>query len=628
MKRIISVLICFSVVISCFGLGAHAENNKKSDPIILISGFLCSQLYMNYAADDEKKVWFFEADTIIDRIGDDFSAFAKGFAGLALGKTEKLGVTLGNAAGAILEDLRCNPDGSSKYPVSHYPNNPAYSNIKYMLENGKEENMYEKKFCKYLASIADASEIFCFQYDSRFDAVTIAGQLNDFVEQVKDYTNSDKVRIFALSFGGLISVSYLYLYGDSSVSKLIMSVPALGGTNIPERLFRGKIDLSIEETVKFFETILGSESNIARIFEYDSVDRLNEIISIASDGMRSALKYWGSIWSLCSVDSYDELKAEFLDPVENAALIEKTDKIHYEIMPAVSEILKNAQKNGTDVAVLCGTGSPLVIGGELNGDYILPASSVSGALCAPEGKRFADGYTGIKTACNNPAHNHISPSMQIDASSAYLPENTWFIEGQYHGQYYYEEYTRSLVTKLLLTDEIKDVYSSPEYPQFEYSNNAYRNIHVRFNSSPSGYLNSEDTALFVENTSKDNRIKILAVTANGADLSFDVSDAEMLAPSETVAIPFRGAVGDKGSTAAQITVSYIEVGSINPFCVSEFSVMIDNGEGEGDGGFVPLSFKSKFETSIPDWLCNFLERASLRQGVECIYNAILSVIRK
>jgi hypothetical protein len=55
-------------------------------------------------------------------------------------------------------------------------------------------------------------------------------------------------------------------------------------------------------------------------------------------------------------------------------------------------------------------------------------------------------------------------------------------------QYYYEEYTRSLVTKLLFTDEIKDVHSDSDYPQFEYSNNAYRNIHDKFNSSQSGYL--------------------------------------------------------------------------------------------------------------------------------------------
>ena len=67
-------------------------------------------------------------------------------------------------------------------------------------------------------------------------------------------------------------------------------------------------------------------------------------------------------------------------------------------------------------------------------------------------------YTGY-------AKDKISPSMEIDATGCYLPENTWFVEGQYHGQYYYEEYTRKLVTKLLFTDDIKDVYSDPEFPQ-------------------------------------------------------------------------------------------------------------------------------------------------------------------
>lgn len=624
MKKIIGILLCFAVVVSCCGTAAFARENKNDDPIILISGFLCTQLYKDYGTENEERVWLLDIGKVTDRLGDNLPEAFKALAGLAVGKTEKLGKTLGEGARDILDDLSCNPDGSSKYSVTHYPNNPETSNIEYMLANGEERNVYEKNFCKYLAGLTDASKVYCFQYDSRFDAITIAGQLNDFIQEVKAYTGSERVRIFALSYGGLISSSYLYLYGDSSVSKLIMSVPALGGTNLPDSLFRGNIEFPVETIAEFFETVLGAESNFARMFEGDDFKKINAVVKAAVPYALESLKYWGGIWSLCSADLYDELKADFLDPVENKALIEKTDKIHYEIMPAIPATLKNAQANGIDVAILCGTGSSIAVGGELNGDVVLPASKVSGAACAPLGSRFENGYTGIKTTCSNPDHVHVSPSMEVDASSSYLPENTWFIDGQYHGQYYYEEYTRSLVTKLLLTDDIKDVYSDPDFPQFEYSNHAYRNIHVKFNQSSTGYLSSADTALVIENVSTDSMIKILSVTLSGTELDFDVSQAKMLSSGEKVEIPFEGKIPAVSAVSSQITVSYIEVGSINPFCVDTFDIMINNGEAAEASVLAADKSESAFKAVLPEWIYNLLVKISLRQSVECIYNAIVS----
>lgn len=621
MKKIIAFVIIAAIIVSCGTVFAHASE-KNDDPIVLISGFLCSQLYYEYGTENEEKLWVLEVDKITGRIGDDLPNFLKSLAGAFVGKTEEFGETIGNGAGVIFEKLRCNPDGTSAYNVSHYPNNPETSNIAYMLENGCEEYMYEVNFSKHLAENYNPSEIFMFQYDSRLDAITLAEQLNDFIEDIKEYTNSDKVRIFSLSFGGLISSTYIHLYGDSSVSKYITSVPAIGGTDIPDKILRGNIDFPISDIAMFFETVLSGEGDVARWFENAEFDTIDAIIGSASDGLMSALRYWGSIWSLCSVDLYDELKADFLDPAQSAALIEKTDKIHYEIMPAIPQMLRNMQKNGVDVAILCSTGSELALGGEHNGDIVLPVYTVSGATCAPLGMRFADGYTGVKTTCNNPEHNHISPSMEVDASSAYLPENTWFVDGQYHGQYYYEEYTRSLVTKLLLTDEITDIYSNPDYPQFEYSNHVSRSIHVKFDNSKTGYLSSDDKKLIVENITTDRNIKVFAVDFDGADLTFDLSAAETIKAGETAEIPFSGEIPDVGAVAAQITVSYIEFGSLNPFCVSEFDVMINNGEASGATGLVEKGFENKLETVLPEWLYAVLSKPLFRQTVEFVYNTV------
>ena len=136
MKKIISILLCVAITVSCCVFGVSASE-KKDKPIILVSGFLCSQLFLNYGQQNEERVWILEPDKIFDYIGDNFWSFSKSLAGLAIGKTDEFGKTLGEGAYSVLGKLEGNPDGSSVYPLSHYPNNPATSNVEYMLANGK-----------------------------------------------------------------------------------------------------------------------------------------------------------------------------------------------------------------------------------------------------------------------------------------------------------------------------------------------------------------------------------------------------------------------------------------------------------------------------------------------------------
>lgn len=622
MKRFVCIALCALMIISCSFVPSFATEKKNDNPVVLISGFLCSQLYVDYGTEDEMNIWKAMLKNAAAIIEDEFSTVAGAVAQFAMGNNEKFGKVLGACAEDVLDLFSCNSDGTSKYDLVHYPNNPATSNLEYMYKNGLEDRLYEKNFCKYLSQQTDPSHIYCFQYDSRMDAVTLAYQLRDFINDVKAYNNAEKVNIFALSFGGLITSTYLTLFeSDNSVEKVVMSVPAIGGTNIPDRLFRGDINLPAEDLIKFFETILGGESNFARFFENDETDRLNTILSSASDGFRSSLLCWGSIWSLCSTDLYENLKNDYLDPVANAKIISNNDLLHYEIKPKFTEVYKRIISKGGAVSVLCATGSELVAGGEYNGDVILPAEKVSGALCAPIGMRFADGYSGAGMSCRDLSHNHISPSMQIDASTAYLPENTWFIDGQYHGQYYYEEYTRSLVTKLLFTDEIKDVHSNPDYPQFEYSNNPYCNLHAKFNRSLTGYLSDDDYEFRIKNVSDENYIKILSVKSNGVKLDFDLQDTGILSPGESVSVGFSGDIPEKYSTAAKIKICYIEFGSANPFCVTDFDVMVSNGNAsESKTGFVTADFDDDFRNSVSESFYSFLVKISLRQFAECVYN--------
>ena len=583
MKKVLSIILCMALLIGgC--VTAHAA--EPDTPVILISGFMCSQLFTDFGTEEQQKIWGPDAGAIFDRIGDDFSNFISSLAGALVGRVEEFGETVGDGAAQILGKLKCAPDGSSVYPVGHYPDDPELNNVGYMLQNA-EEYLYERNFCEYMAGQMDPSRLFCYQYDSRLDAVTLAGELREFIKSVKEYTGAEQVKLFALSYGGLIVSTYLTLYGDEcDVDRAVLSVPALGGTNIPERIFTGSAELANKSLISFMETALAGSANLSRIFDANRVEWLDGFTNGMCSKLTDVVGNWGSIWSLCSQATYERLKNEYLDPVENKELIAKTDIVHNEIMPKLSETFAECRARGTQVSIICGTGSQLALGGDINGDVVLPASGVSGALTAPLGERFPDGYTGAGTA-------------------------------------------RSLVTKLLLTDDIKDVYSDPDYPQFTSSNNSYRTVRLSFDSSGGAYLTGGDKALVVENLSTNNYIKVLSVVADGVELKFSAITSAPIAPGESVEIPFEGDIPQESAKYAQITVNYVKIGSINPLCSAQLDITVMNGEAHGKGSaLVKKDFMGRLEKVLPDFFYSALRRTSLHRSVECLYDTISSWFEK
>lgn len=614
MKKFISIALCIIIIISSLCIGVFAA--KKPDPVILISGFMCSQLFTDFGTDSQKKVWGPDVSAIVSQTKDDFGDL---FSELIKGNARSFGEKMAVVAGAALEPLQCNPDGASKYAVEHYPNHPETSNVEYMLKEDDGKYLYEKNFCTYMAETLGADRVFCFQYDSRLDAKQIADELHQFIKEVKEYTGSDRVSLFALSYGGLITSTYLTFFGDENdVGRVVMSVPALGGTNIPAKILRGDIEVSEDSITTFVETALGGNSNMSKIFETIKVEWLDALAVGFAEKLSLLAKNWGSFWCLCSQEEYEGLKNEYLDPVKNAELIKKIDIIHNEVMPKLSETYARLRANGMQISIICGTGSRLCLGGDLNGDVILPASGVSGATTAPLGSRFADGYTGVHTACKDETHNHISPSMEIDASSSYLPENTWFVEKHYHGQYYYENYTLSLVTKLLTTNEIKDIYSSSDFPQFANSDNSFRSIDIGFSSGGSA-LSVADNRLIVKNITDDNYIKIISIASQGMELDFEALSSAIILPGKEVEISFEGYIPEKGASTAGITINFVKIGTLNPFRSIEFDVKLENGKApEFSQALVSVEKDSWLKKGLSDKLIKKLRDSSFVKGFDFI----------
>lgn len=631
MKKVISIVLCAALLVSCCFVSAFAER-EEDYPLIIVPGFLQPYMFIEgEEGEEDEYLWLMSIETLLSRLVSDLPTLLPAAMGLAFGKTEEFGAAIGKTANALGEKLRCNPDGSSVYPVTHYRNDPEWSNAEYLMNNvsrdAERKNFLFEKFVNYAVSngYTKAEDVFIFEFDSRHDAIQIAEELRTFIKDVKEYKNCDKVNLLTISYGGLITSTYLYYYmNEGDVGKAVLNVPPLQGTDFIDKLFRKNVDLPLRSLADFVESVLGAGTEIADIFANVNPKVLNTVFNGAVDGMLDIVQYWSSMYTIVSPDLYDNMKKDFLDPVKAADMIERNDIIHYEIMPSMTDTFEKCKALGIDVSIVACTGVDMVFGGELNGDLLVPTYSASGATVANLGKRFADGYTGVKTICDNPAHNHISPSMEIDATSSFLPENTWFIEDSYHAQFELENYASSLFAKLVFTDELKDVHSDPDYPQFENSDNPHMGLHISFNSSTTGYLNSKDTAVVIKNVFSDSSVKILSVVANGVDISFNCKGVKTIAPGESVEIPFSGSVPEIGAKRGELTVNYVKTGGIPGMTSKIFEFTVNNGAPcDYTGGTVDNHFESMLEVAVPESLFNLLVKLCLRKMVECIFDTLM-----
>ena len=174
--------------------------------------------------------------------------------------------------------------------------------------------------------------------------------------------------------------------------------------------------------------------------------------------------------------------------------------------------------------------------------------------------RYSDGYVQkIDTG-----YYQLSPSMAIDASTAYLPQHTFFVENLYHGMIYKDKFTEELLRTLLLTDEIDDVHSDPNYPQFHATSNKSHSVFAAFNSSTEGFASKNDTALVIRNLSEKYPMKLLGVEARGVDLTFNALKTKWLKPGESLELAFTGTLPQVSGKAFDLVIDYTQLGSATP----------------------------------------------------------------
>ena len=633
-KRILSFILAAVMIITALPFAASAAEEKY--PVIIDSGYMTSQIFLfDDDGNIEKRIWYLEI------LPDIAKELIRQIPGVTEGAIEylktkdmtRVGEELALSVTNILRYMQRNPDGTPVYNTGVWPTKPEESNMKYIYDNMATTRyllgtIHEERYVPMLCEKIGAENVFQFSVDWRKEIIFCALDLGKYIKSVLDYTGAKKVNIFSESHGGQTTGTYISMcsilekggkeaetlasllgmtpdelktyFNLDYINNAVLNSPAIGGVQLAYDFLSDSTHLDLPTVVRFAQAALNpffltnggdkyiSETEFEWLIGFIKLDLLSEATrkAIQTERILKMVLSFGSVWDFVDAEHYDEIKAMHINtPKKEAAyapMLKNTDFSHYIIMKNLNEYLTYARSRGVNVSIVCGTDMTSGAGARVNSDCIVATSTASGAKVADYGYRFSNGYTtdvsDPKVFCKNKAHNHVSPAMNIDASYGYLPDNTWFIENQFHAQYAYDIYALPLTDKLLLTDELKDVYSDPNFPQFESTYNAKFGVHAAFDKSVYGRASSDDTALVIENVSKKSDIELVAIKVEGTDASFEDVRGKVIPMGEKVTVPLKTPINEKAMTNFTVTVYYLDMNSVFSIGTRRFNFTTEGGE--------------------------------------------------
>lgn len=547
---VMSVLLIFSVIPFAFA--------AEVTPVVMVSGFGATTL-----AIDGEAVFPPTTEEILAAIGLDDLSFAHVKSEIEKWTAEKGYVAqLSAIVSRILEPVRMNPDGSSVYdvkPIVSGAENTSLAAFKaddmldYVPYTGSEfldmESIGEK--------IGDEN-VFNFTYDWRLDYNDTADELKEYIDDVLELTGADRVSIYSISQGSMVVGQYLYKYADlGQTDNVVFDTPVLGGTTFVTDIIDTDtyITIDLKTVLALLSDILHTETDLT--FIADLVDGI-AIIKDAIDYGRTnvvlpPLKTCIAAWEMLPPDQYEKFSSIHLADEGNEKVAAKIEEFYSGFMSDITGTFEKAEANGATVSIKACTGTDLVLTSDVYSDGIVDMKYSCGAICAPWGETFPEDYV---QAVDN-GKNSISPDRTVDLSAGYWPQRTWVINGLLHGQIEWCPKSLALIETLLYTHDLKDAYSSYEFPQFMESEAPTSDVSIRFKNTNSSFLlldGSEEYVLTVKNLSKKDYVVITGIESNVVSSDFALPKA--LLSGEEFDIPVKASEIGSG----KLTVKYNATG--------------------------------------------------------------------
>ncbi len=487
-KAVISIILCASMIFSsalpAFASGSVDLNcSCQYAPTIVIPGigqsktFLLDENSERVTDGDGKEItgWplYFDTSYAIKKL------VLPLLLSLFLQKDVNLSDTTYTTAKELMKWNSFDNNGKNNFniQVNDYP---------YSLALCSEEEKNEIYECVPLQSLTEAAgedHLYYFAYNSFGNNEQIVAELYNFIQKVKAETGHDKVNIVPISLGGTLANGLFEYYPQvkNDINRVVYVVPALNGSSIVGDLYKGKLSTSDEMLYDVMfplltdDTLTGNLINIAiRILPKSVVLAfLDALLKGLTEGL---LLNCTTMWSLVPKEDYIECRDKWLSGSEHDVIRTQTDKYYQAQCNSLSNI-QDLVDSGIEVFNIVDYSVPLYClvdsWSKCNADGIIQISSTGMGVesCLPNEKFPADyqqkNVNALGTSnCSDPAHNHISPDREVDASTALLPDSTFFFYRQDHESTGSNDVIMQLAVEILTNEDMHGVYSDENFPQF------------------------------------------------------------------------------------------------------------------------------------------------------------------
>ncbi|MBR5561616.1 MAG: hypothetical protein IKW12_00530 [Clostridia bacterium] len=484
-KRSMSVFLCVCMILSVSAVGFASDNEEKNltvsyaddlaslefdVPVVFVTG-LEGTYYKGLSTEteeDDVRIWGPQAGPIVEAVfknlgGIMWNLFTKDY--------DELADILGGLVDPIFGDFVCDEKG--------IPNPDTGKKDKSDLEL-EESNSYEN--------------CYSFIYDWRYDTVTIAAQLDEYIEYVMDLTGSDKVALVSMSMGTAVMMTYLheYYYAAEDYSErnhidaAVFIAGAMNGVGCCEDPFSGNINIDTVSLMRFLSEIMKGNSGTEAIYYmleglYE-IGALDFLVEFADDltkellahgfneAMTDSLATIPGFYALMSTERYEETVDFIFDTPEKKAkyseIIKKGDYYHYNVQDNGEKIVQSLIDDGINTAIIAEYGysfMPLTSDNDRMTDGTIATDRESfGATCSEIDGTLGEGYKQAKECvCGK---NHVSADNQIDASTCKFADITWF--GKYLKHTCADNFVADLVNLVIYSDRQITVWDYEDLPQF------------------------------------------------------------------------------------------------------------------------------------------------------------------
>ncbi|MBQ5824879.1 MAG: hypothetical protein IIW48_08740, partial [Clostridia bacterium] len=288
MKKYISILMCAVIIFCSTAVSINAKEQSSPSfewdghPLIFIQGYSGPALIRDRGLETEEQVWAIKPKDVAEMVIPNLIDIISSVIDYSKGDTQPFVDCFRDATAELLDNISMKPDGTSKYNITSYPQYPSEASVKYINEekNGDFLPLTEGEFIEDLSLTIPEDQIFIFNTDWRRSQIVNVEHLDSFIDEVLEYTGSDKVDIYGMSHGGQLTATYLYYHGtEGKVDNAVMNSPAIGGTSlVMELLGSDPVEFDLSELVRFGAIMLHMEIDLRWLAEMLPEEFLNSLL--------------------------------------------------------------------------------------------------------------------------------------------------------------------------------------------------------------------------------------------------------------------------------------------------------------------------------------------------------------